>query len=263
MNSYEEKRAARIERLRDRADRLSRAGAARVEQATKMADVIPFGQPILVGHHSEGRDRRYREKIRNGFTKGYEMQKEAGKLAARADSAESNPAISSDDPDAVDKLEGKLAELEGKQALMIKFNRALRAGKTDEELAALTGLPVGACAELRKPDFCGRVGFADYELKNNGANIRRIKARGEHLERVAAALPKEPEEIGDVRIEETENRVRVFFPGKPSEGIRAMLKRNGFRWSPTVGAWQSYVTHWAWQVARNVASSLLLPEVKP
>ena len=36
-----------------------------------MASAIPFGQPILVGHHSEGRDRRYRDRIHNTFGKAF------------------------------------------------------------------------------------------------------------------------------------------------------------------------------------------------
>ncbi|MEE8059026.1 MAG: DUF3560 domain-containing protein [Pseudomonadales bacterium] len=39
------------------------------KRAKDMAPVIPFGQPILVGHHSEHRDRRYRDRIHNTFVK--------------------------------------------------------------------------------------------------------------------------------------------------------------------------------------------------
>jgi hypothetical protein len=30
---------------------------------------------------------------------------------------------------------------------------------------------------------------------------------------------------------------RIFFPDKPSEAIRALLKRTGFRWSPSAACW--------------------------
>jgi hypothetical protein len=31
--------------------------------------------------------------------------------------------------------------------------------------------------------------------------------------------------------------VRIRFSAKPDEGVRAMLKANGFRWSPSAGLW--------------------------
>ena len=128
MNSYEIRRAERIERLRERADKLADKARATQKTAEARAAIIPFGQPILVGHHSEGRDRRYREKIRNGFQKAAEFSSAAADLAGRAHAAETNTAISSDDPDAPDKIRAKLAGLEAQQKLMVAFNRALRAG---------------------------------------------------------------------------------------------------------------------------------------
>ena len=68
----------------------------------------------------------------------------------------------------------------------------------------------------------------------------------------AAKIP-EPEQIGEVRIEETENRVRIYFPAKPSEEIRNLCKSYGFRWSPSAGAWQRFPGHNAWYFARQIA----------
>ena len=65
MNHFEEKRAARIQRLIERANKKEAESNFRFEKAHNMASVIPFGQPILVGHHSERRDRNYRNKIHN------------------------------------------------------------------------------------------------------------------------------------------------------------------------------------------------------
>ena len=33
-------------------------------------------------------------------------------------------------------------------------------------------------------------------------------------------------------------RIQLFFEGKPYPEVREILKRNGFRWAPSVGAWQ-------------------------
>lgn len=67
MNPYEAKQEARRERLVIAAGRASAESVERYNAASKMAEVIPFGQPILVGHHSERRDRNYRSKISSGF----------------------------------------------------------------------------------------------------------------------------------------------------------------------------------------------------
>lgn len=39
-----------------------------------------------------------------------------------------------------------------------------------------------------------------------------------------------------------ENRLQLIFPGKPSDEARALLKANGFKWSPRFGAWQRQLT---------------------
>jgi hypothetical protein len=83
-----ERAEARAERLEERADRKASEAAATEEAARARADQIPMGQPILVGHHSEKRDRNFREKIRAGFDKAHELAQEAaaargGAYAAR------------------------------------------------------------------------------------------------------------------------------------------------------------------------------------
>ena len=35
-----------------------------------------------------------------------------------------------------------------------------------------------------------------------------------------------------------DNRVQLLFPAKPSEKVRRELKRHGFRWARSAGAWQ-------------------------
>src|SRR5256885_15609225 len=69
-------RAARIERAERKAARRmkwaesaeNKAEAAR-KTADNLASVIPFGQPILVGHHSERGDRSYRNRIDRNYRK--------------------------------------------------------------------------------------------------------------------------------------------------------------------------------------------------
>jgi hypothetical protein len=227
-------------------------GAAAVEQARARAAIIPMGQPILLGHHSERRDRNYRAKIARGFERGFEAMKEGEALARRAEAAEDNRQISSDDPEALSKLDEKLAELTRKRDIWKAVNKAVRSKDPRAGLAAL-GCGDTETSELLEPDFAGRVGIPSYKLTNLGAEIRRLEARKLTLGR--AALP--PETIGEVEIRDEDNRVRVFFPGKPADATRQLLKAHGFRWSPTEGAWQRQSSPDAWYWARHVARKLV------
>jgi hypothetical protein len=77
----------RAARLGERAERAAEESAALWRRGDGMAEAIPLGQPILVGHHSEQRDRRYRERIHGVFTKAAEAGRKAGYLEQRAVSA--------------------------------------------------------------------------------------------------------------------------------------------------------------------------------
>ena len=57
-DDYEEKLEARRQRLLNRAARAEATSRAASREAGRIADAIPMGQPILVGHHSEKRHRR-------------------------------------------------------------------------------------------------------------------------------------------------------------------------------------------------------------
>lgn len=259
MNRFEERRDARIARLAARAIAKGVSADALLKRAKTLADVIPFGQPILIGHYSEGRDRRYRGRIESTFRKAFEEHKEAAALADRAVSAANNTAIFTDDPDAPDKLAAKIAKLEKRQAFYKAVNAIVRKKITDDEkIAAIVALDPdvltpGTAAKVLEKDCFGHIGFPSYALTNNNANIRRLKERLvvlEKREKVKEALAAETGTstvttvFGTVRVEEDfdDNRLRIFFPGKPPTAIISELKSCGFRWAPSSGAWQSYLS---------------------
>ena len=43
---------------------------------------------------------------------------------------------------------------------------------------------------------------------------------------------------GHVEADKEDNRLRLYFDEKPTEEQRSKLKFNGFKWAPSVGAWQ-------------------------
>ena len=46
--------------------------------------------------------------------------------------------------------------------------------------------------------------------------------------------------------------MRVLFDAKPAEDVRTALKKAGFRWSPTSGAWQRHASNGAWYEAKRI-----------
>lgn len=257
MNNFEIKRVRRIERLQAGAQKAAGEANSLHNQARRMASVIPFGQPILVGHHSERRDRNYRAKIERKFRASFDASNKAEHYRLKAAAAASNTAISSDDPEAVTKLREKIRTAEQRQELIKEANRLLKkkGGPNREGLYKLNPVFTDArIDELLKPDFCGRVGFPGYELTNNNANIRRMKERLKSLE--AKSQDEESEKVvNGVRIVENvdENRCQLFFNGKPAENVRAFLKSNGFRWSPSNGCWQRQRSNAATYYAEKAA----------
>ena len=163
--------------------------------------------------------------------------------------------ISSDDPQAVEKLEAKLATLEKHQEMMKAANAAIRMkdpAKGDAKLAELGYTPEDI-AKLRAPDFCGHIGYPAYELQNNNANIRRIRGRIAELKKRTESTPEGWEfDGGRVVVNTAENRLQIIFDGKPNADVRTELKGEGFRWAPSQGAWQRQLTDNAMRAARRL-----------
>lgn len=152
--------------------------------------------------------------------------------------------IKSGDDDAVEKLEKRLEDLKAMQEKMKAANRAIRMKdieKGDAKLKEL-GFSESQIKELRAPDFCGRIGFPDYALQNNNANIHRVEDR---LKGLKAAKKKGNQETDNDFFKVVRNaeamRLQIIFEGKPEPEVREILKKNGFRWAPSNSAWQRHL----------------------
>ncbi|WP_217957978.1 DUF3560 domain-containing protein [Acutalibacter muris] len=151
-----------------------------------------------------------------------------------------NRTISSDDPQAVEKLTSKLEACQKRQEFMKSVNSFYRKNGTAH------GCPGVSEETAKRMDEAVRTGyswvtapFPSYELSNNNAEIRRLKQR---IEQLSAS-----QELGYVgwtfgggeAVANTDNnRLQLIFDEKPTEEQRIALKRNGFHWSPSEQAWQ-------------------------
>lgn len=252
-SNYEEHRENRINGLNAAAERKDAEAQDLFKTARRMSDAIPFGQRPMPGHHSYNRDCNYREKTRNKYRKSFEANERAERLKSRAESAANNHAIFSDDPAAIDKLIKEIASLESNHKYMIDLNNAWKEngaqGLIDAGLSPETAQELVSNIErrwIKRP-------FPSFSLSNNRQNISRLKKRLERLQREATEETTE-QEINGVRIVDSleDNRTQIFFPDKPPKEIIAELKRNGFRWAPSIGAWQRHRSHAAQYYAEQI-----------
>ena len=255
MNNFESERAAKAARFRQLAEKHANIATGRHFAARERLELIPLGQPILIGHHSEKRHRRDLKRIDEHFAKAKEHHDKAEYFRRRAAAAESNVIIFSDDPDATEKLVDKIERLKKRQGVMKRANHLIR--KADREGLADLGFSEETIAKLFAQDFAGRAGFPNYALANNSANIRRLEKRlaaiqnVQHDETAEEQLPDGVRLVDNVEV----NRLQIFFPEIPPEGIRRELKRNGFHWSPTAGAWQRHRSNRATYLAKLILTN--------
>jgi hypothetical protein len=255
MNDFESGRTAKAARFRQLAEKHENIATGRHFAARERLEMIPLVQPILVGHHSEKRHRKDLDRIDQHFSEAKEHHDKAEYFRRRAAAAESNVAIFSDDLDAAEKLVDKIERLKKRQRLMKQANQLIR--KADREGLADLGFSDKAIAKLFTQDFAGRVGFPNYVLTNNSANIRRLERRLAAIQNTEHDETTEERFAGGVRLVDNveANRLQIFFPVIPSELIRRELKRNGFHWSPTVGAWQRHRSNRARYLAKLILTN--------
>ena len=77
MTDFEEKRQRKIARAQELAAKAEKESEQRFNVAQQIGSFIPFGQPILVGHHSEGRHRRDLNRIDTNMKKSIEADEKA------------------------------------------------------------------------------------------------------------------------------------------------------------------------------------------
>jgi hypothetical protein len=171
MSTHRERRERKAERLREWADGREAKAQAAHETAREVGGMIPLGQPILVGHHSEKRHRRDIERIDNAMRASVESADKADAMRSRAENIEAQNAraIYDDDADALERLQEKLAGLERKREAMKAANAEYRKAHR-ADLKAVSAYERGQA-----------VPFPSYAISNIGGVITTTRQRIERL----------------------------------------------------------------------------------
>ena len=153
-------------------------------------------------------------------------------------------AVKSDDPEVLDYLRAKLDQLQATHQTMKDANAYYRKHKTLDGCPGITAktrdwLENGHAFASGSPLSVYGCPFPAYELQSSNATIKRTAERIKKLEAFKATQPVEDDRGGYTYRENVEAmRVQLVFDGKPDDETRTLLKRNGFKWAPSQGAWQ-------------------------
>ena len=98
-------------------------------------------------------------------------------------------------------------------------------------------------------------------MTNNNAKIKHTKQRIAELEKRDSLdfLNGWKFESGEVIANKEVNRLQIVFDEKPEEELRAKLKLNGFKWSPSQKAWQRLLNQNAVRAVKRIEE---LAEIK-
>jgi hypothetical protein len=216
--------------------RAAKADAA-FKAARAVSEMIPLGQPILIGHHSEGRARADAKRIESRMASGIESERMAVRHERAAETLESRLKrnIFSDDADAQENLKKRIADRERMVERMKFVNKAhAKFAKTG---AMPEGVSEAEAEKIRnyKPTYSWEPHpYPPYALSNLRQQIAADRKRLTLVEQMAKRAAAAEAATAGVLIE-GDAFVRVTFAEKPDREILSDLKANGFRWSG--GSW--------------------------
>lgn len=229
--TYRESRLRRAEQLQRWADANAERAHQHREAAREINDAIPFGQPILVGHHSERRMRRAYERRDEHMFAWLHLNERAAKQEAAAVTIieQAERSAYTDDDDALEKLQARLAEAEARRERLKAYNaRFRRTGRPDTD-----GLTPEDVEDLRMTIRYGQSNgeFPSYVFSNISSQIQRLKKR---IQEVAAyqqqAAAASSSASGCTIARTDDGRLRLTFTEKPRRDVIDALKAARWMW---------------------------------
>ncbi|MDQ0510902.1 hypothetical protein [Ancylobacter amanitiformis] len=176
--------------------------------------------------------------------------------------------IRASNPDAPALIRAEIEKHRASHALMKAANAAIRSARgkdVDTKVQAVVDATGWREATARRcvvpPQKWMGAGFAAYQLSGELAEIKRLEDRLATIERNRERGTVEREHntaAGRLRVVENGEaaRIQLFFDGKPAAEVRDTLKREGFRWAPSEGAWQRHLNNGGRYAVSRVVSAL-------
>ena len=176
--------------------------------------------------------------------------------------------IDNTDPYAIEKISGKIKYMEDAHDVTLLYNKMCKkngvsnwswADRTDEDKAKRREVleqTVNAAKEKGYSDSVIKEGIEHPFGSNQTAEIRRNKQRLEELQKRQEKLEERKASENNSKGGSSANtgrvdfdggyvyenpeldRIQIIYDGKPERDVIDKLKHNGFRWSPSQGAWQ-------------------------
>lgn len=161
--------------------------------------------------------------------------------------------IKTDDPNACNKIENKIAVLEKQREQMKAINKLIRKyfkngnpAISPENLEAFKrqlrdefNIDDKDIVKLIEPNYSGKVvGFEKWQLQNLGANINRYKKRVGEVEKTNSLTINDEFTNGIKVTISDDQKICIHFGFKPCEQTRELLKSKAFKFSRNRGnAW--------------------------
>jgi hypothetical protein len=172
----------RADRYDERAAKHSATGDSLLASADKLSERFSFGQPILIGHHSEKGARRDQEKMWNKTRAGYAEKDYSSHLAGKADSALAH----------ADRVHGKEYignRIDDAKKAIREIDRRLADFSPEGRLKSLADSQVQADWYTRNNEplcerVAGAIAFYSDEHCHDGNIVRFTQARADQQEKL-------------------------------------------------------------------------------
>lgn len=123
----------------------------------------------------------------------------------------------------------------------------------------ITGAGGWTPSKLEKRDQAYKKHMEDYQkIKHIKEEIERVPYKTKKNEKQGVAVQSDRYESKYFKViqNEQENRLQLKFDGKPDDATRTLLKKNGYKFSPSRGVWQRQLTNNAIYSVRLINEAL-------